>query len=1371
TGSMLGLDGSKLAGLRMMAGMTLDITWSPDFFLIGNTWADVQIPLILKGGTTGQGIQFFAGRQNGQTLWGVMGGVEVSVFSGLISGSAGILASNRGFMLEASLGLDFLNQIPIISASGSMSGAIWYISGVEYPFGAYVTARISITALITVSAELRAAFVTTKSGGFEFFAMGKGCIDLLFGDACLAGWILIGTSKFDYGIGEGKSADLVRKAQQQRDQFAAEIEETRQQLEDLKEAAMAIPPFEGGLITAEDARKAGQHLYQSSYNLRLQWASLIRNNENIGGFPIPSVLDQMLTQVVEASRSYQQSLEQQEATSTKAALEDIAYWVNKVQEVAEETLERIGRGNELAEIYVAESSQALDNMYDVMAQSPIRRFITPPPPSQGNITEPDFDVDTNVAESHHTSVAQTLEAVEALDEQIRAAIDAIEDNLLTMNRILEIQIQSTLQIYYDPFTRTYQTSGNFSITPSVNAVSQLYANAISAVRNYYARLANKQWAEVVWAQGQLSWINTNTSRINTAMDALHTHLKNAHTYQNRDLYQYQELQKKMAERVNIFESLKNKRSPDQHTAYSLLNDTVLKMFRGIDNPNPNWDNIRNIDIQNYWFTMHEGGLSSYAFGKAVSVNNELVNQQSSLLSNIVEPLRTQTRGIETFYALKSNILANLYSIIDSYVQVRSLVVEPDEVTLAYQQRLTEISELLQPPVLSQITVDPRRISGTFFNTSSVQWSASHPMNIQEVSVDLQENVTNTTVSTGVTGYLTIGNPERFTYSAYKTTLDNLLDPSAQANTKQLNIGLRVRGPGGNVAFRRAVFSVDVGEGGTSTQAGQNILAADNSPPENIRLNLDTFYNKHQDTYYIPGRPTIYADKYVTNYPNSIQLHILSRDPESGISRFEYAVGTSFGGTDVVEWSELPGAIEFGTHQNSTSFMIKGHTRILNMQSGQNYYISVRSYNGVGLMSTILQNSIPVVYDDTPPSMPGQIYQAMIMPLYILTGPPPVNDVVQTAPRTYWPGNEFINNWNQPSTPKIIKANWVASDDTQSGILHYEYAVSRYAEIRQSDFDEPFTTSDLTVTVQSGSSPHNDITFNFGDDRYIHVRAVNKAGTAGQARSFGPIRVKDPNGPTKPEVNAAKMQDFIRLYLSMGAWDPETKLKGYQFAVGTTPGGTDVKNWGPAGNVDFEYTDVQFYNYINKYRISINGVSAPYLDIPLSDPSKPARSTFPVGPMLYFSLRGVNNQDMPSGYSVSGPINLDTTPPNTPTITMTRPSGNWLYAKVENIHDPESGFLKVEYKLERKVVSSTGLVNWYTITGFDWKNQINYSTPRMIGSTSHIYADIPSGISFDDIRINVRVTNGAGLQGITTRNYYIPVYTISTTNYNNYNFVY
>ncbi|TVQ15437.1 MAG: hypothetical protein EA364_02240 [Balneolaceae bacterium] len=1346
TGSMLGLDGSKLAGLKMLAGMTLDITTSPDFFLIGNIWADIEIPLILKGGTTGQGIQYFAGKQNGQTLWGVMGGVQVSVYSGLISGSASILAGNRGFMLDATLGLDFLNRIPIISASGSLSGGIWFISGSNFPFGAYVTAEINISFGISVTAELRAAFVTTKSGGFEFFGSGRGCINLLFGDSCLSGWILIGTNVFDYGTGSGKHADLVNKAEYLRDQFAAELEETRRRLEGLKNAMEEIPPFEGGLITAEDASKAGHHLYQSAYNLRLQWASKIRGNERLGSYTIPSVLDQILTEVVEAARTYQQTLEQQEATSTQAALDDVAYWVNQVQYYAEETLQRIGTGNDLAQIYASESFQALDNMYDIMAESPIRRFNTPPPPSNGNITEPDFDVDTNTAASHHTAGAQTLEAIEALDAQIRAAIEAIEENLTTMNRILELQITSVPQVTYNPLTGSYTMSGQFSIAPSVNAVSLLYANAISGIRNYYARQANKQWAEVVWAEGRRSWINNRSGQISSAMNTLLSNLQNAHVNRTSNTINFTHQRNMMTERVNLIESLRNKRSPGQHNSYSIPGGKVRQMYDGLGTSNPSWSTIRNEDIQHYWFTMHEAGLYNYALASARSVNNELVNQQSSLLSNVVGPLRTQTRGIETFYALKSNILANLYSIIDSYVEVRSLAAEPDEVTLAYQQRLSEISDMLQPPVLSQITVDPRRTSGTFFNTTSVQWSASHPVNIQEVSVDLQEYEQGTSVLTGVTGYMTIGNPERFTYSAYKSNFDrqNLLNPLAQYNTKQLNIGLRVRGPGGNVAYRRAVFNVDVGNGGTSTQAGQNILAPDITPPENIMLNLDAFYNKHQNVYHIPGGPTIYADRYVTNDPNSIQLHILSWDPESGISRFEYAVGTNVGGTDVVEWTELPGAIEFWTAQNAPAFMIKGRTRILNMQPGQNYYVSVRSYNGAGLMSPINRHSVPVVYDDTPPSIPGVAYMAVTMPFLMYMGPPPVNPVVQTVPKVVYPSESLLIEWANPTTVPQIQGIWAASTDEQSGILHYEYNISRYANVRQGDFDDPYTTTNLAATVKSGHSPHNNITFGFSDERYIHVRAVNKAGTPGEVRTIGPMLAPDPTSPTKPDVNAYLTLNDIRIYLPMGSWDAETRLKGYQYAVGTTPGGTDIRNWPSTGTIDHAFTDDDYIAYLLGCFLC-GTPNAPYFSIP--------KSTLPVGPTLYVTVRGVNNRNMTSAVSVTGPINLDTTPPLTPTITMTRPSGNWLYAKVENIHDPESGFRRVEYKLERKLVSATGFVSWQTITGFDWRNQINYSTPRMIASTSHIYADIPNGISFDDIRIIVRITNGAGLQGVTTKNYY------------------
>jgi len=70
------------------------------------------------------------------------------------------------------------------------------------------------------------------------------------------------------------------------------------------------------------------------------------------------------------------------------------------------------------------------------------------------------------------------------------------------------------------------------------------------------------------------------------------------------------------------------------------------------------------------------------------------------------------------------------------------------------------------------------------------------------------------------------------------------------------------------------------------------------------------------------------------------------DPQSGISGYTYAIGTTLGGTDVIGWTAAGG----------TSVTVGSLTLDLN----KIYYVSVRAYNGVGLYSELSSDGITVV---------------------------------------------------------------------------------------------------------------------------------------------------------------------------------------------------------------------------------------------------------------------------------------------------------------------------------------------------------------------------------------------------------------------------
>ncbi len=175
------------------------------------------------------------------------------------------------------------------------------------------------------------------------------------------------------------------------------------------------------------------------------------------------------------------------------------------------------------------------------------------------------------------------------------------------------------------------------------------------------------------------------------------------------------------------------------------------------------------------------------------------------------------------------------------------------------------------------------------------------------------------------------------------------------------------------------------------------------------------------------------------------------DPETGIQRYEYAVGTTAGGTETKGWTSAGVA---------TSADITG----LSLTSGTTYYISARAVNGANLTSAPMTAS-GVMVDTTAPMM-GTL-----------------TDEMYTLSTT------------------SLQASWTGSDP-QSGILRYEYALGDTptgSEIR--GWTGVGTSTSTTI---SGLSLVVDGTY------YISVRAVNNAGlTSDPVSSMDGVTVATP----------------------------------------------------------------------------------------------------------------------------------------------------------------------------------------------------------------------------------------------------------------------
>lgn len=176
----------------------------------------------------------------------------------------------------------------------------------------------------------------------------------------------------------------------------------------------------------------------------------------------------------------------------------------------------------------------------------------------------------------------------------------------------------------------------------------------------------------------------------------------------------------------------------------------------------------------------------------------------------------------------------------------------------------------------------------------------------------------------------------------------------------------------------------------------------------------------------------------------------SSDAESRISEYRYAIGTTVGGNDIVDW----------TSTDDWLFQVES----LPLENGRTYYLTVKAYNGVGVPSESDTSSVAVEFSDNTP-------------------PPSAPNI--SAP-TYDAGNH------------TLRASWSLGDsDPESGILRYEYQVTSTVK----GLERPLFAWTSTGVLQEFT---RDLTLKKMQPYTLKVRVINGVGlsTTG-TRDFRP----------------------------------------------------------------------------------------------------------------------------------------------------------------------------------------------------------------------------------------------------------------------------
>lgn len=132
----------------------------------------------------------------------------------------------------------------------------------------------------------------------------------------------------------------------------------------------------------------------------------------------------------------------------------------------------------------------------------------------------------------------------------------------------------------------------------------------------------------------------------------------------------------------------------------------------------------------------------------------------------------------------------------------------------------------------------------------------------------------------------------------------------------------------------------------------------------------------------------------------------------------------------------------------------------------------------------------------------------------------------------------------------LSASW-ESQDMESGINHYEYAIGTSPTDPGSGYVVPWTSTGTQKSVTKTFSLTNGVTY------YFYVRAYNNAGLMSAGVSDG-IKA-DFTAPTAVTVtdDGDFTGDANQLHCTWSATDPESGIGAYEYLVGTTPTNADV----------------------------------------------------------------------------------------------------------------------------------------------------------------------------------------------------------------------
>ncbi len=680
-----------------------------------------------------------------------------------------------------------------------------------------------------------------------------------------------------------------------------------------------------------------------------------------------------------------------------------------------------------------------------------------------------------------------------------------------------------------------------------------------------------------------------------------------------------------------------------------------------------------------------------------------------------------TQSVDHLYQIKGQMITTIYGMVMSYLSFAEEYLDDDQVATMQTMQI-ELAQALEPPVINSFIVNSTLAPTLgYHNKAQITWLANHPQQVIENSYSISDE--------GIGQFTSAGEMQSLTHYSFKRT--------DEEETRNFQVSVRARGTGGNTGIQTTNVNVAVDIHGSSSPAGEQI--PDDVPnPSNPIVTLP-YKSK---TYKLPWSPFPYIVHY-TNDPSRIDLSISAYAEASDIVGFEYALGSTPAGTDVVDWTEAVGVIETADIDEG------GITRIINtsiynlsLEHNTFYYISVRAYNTHGGQSQTSYANSSLLFDATPPDPPSSVMLVEAPdPEQNEQGNWPIYSQVASPPQ--WESPKFSPPTSY--TPPAVSFQWEHGQDDVSGILGYEYTLTEISDPQLAFLQAThiWFTNENEVSIEGPPVSYTDPLF-------FHIRSKNRAGSySEQTITLDHVTAKDITPPTRPVVHVRIFGNSLRLHIPALSVDPESQVIGYQYSIGSTPGAADFRDW--SSGVGF-VQDIGFYIVYQP----VFGYHAPVL---YPDPTNVPQHIIPTTGLpqettMYLNVRAINAAKMVSEVSTSGPFQLGTNPAE-PVVNLgyNSDSGNLLIG-LENIYDAGAAIHQVAYRV--KMLDTGNHHSWVNVPSLKGFHAAPASHPAI----NHWVPESENGY-----QVKVTVTNTSMKSTTVVKDYTHPITFIPPPDFN------